>query len=122
SPTTAFTAFVVWNFTKCYSSFSFGPLMYKAIPDLNSGFGMIGLNVSTTDPIKRLTIYDGASSPVIEFAGQSEGLDLPTTPRGNAVDTWRFDGAFACTMRKNGVDQPTSSGAFFNPGGFTFAN
>jgi hypothetical protein len=118
---TQFTAFAVWNFTHCYSTWSFGPMIWKTIPGGNNGFGMIGLTADTNNPIKRLTLYDAASNPTLEFAGPSEGLNLTVTPRGNAVDTWRFDGA-TCTMRKNGVDQTVTPGSFFNPGGFTLAN
>lgn len=113
---TTFTAFVAWNLTKCYSSYTFGPLFCRTIPSTDPGFGMLGQVISTSAPVKRLAIFD-TGSETHDFNGPSEGI----LPRGNAVDTWRWDGSI-CTMRKNGTDQMVSVSSVSGTHGFNTAN
>lgn len=115
-----FTVFCAWNMTIQASSFSFGPLRVRD-GTTGSGFSFVGDGVSTSNPLKHLVVWNGLGVEIANFKGPDEGLMLPGTPRGKAIDTWRWDGVTA-TMRKNGGSQLVLPGNPFDYSGTGFPN
>lgn len=106
TPLSTFTTFVVWNLTLSHESF-FGPLSWMDNPGTGDRFWMgVPQALSASNPPKRLFLLDPVGNRT-EFLGPDEGLNLPTTPRGNAVDTYSWNGS-VCRFRKNGQEQVVS--------------
>lgn len=105
---TNFTVFVAWQL-KSIQAWTFGPLKWRN-GSSGAGFSLVGDSATTSNPKKHLTVWNGGGTEICNQAGPDESLSLPGTPRGKAIDTWRWNGT-TCTMKKNGSSQSTAGGA-----------